>query len=66
MSIMSEVGPLDMGELRYLRKVVRKEVGDLGVPNMRKTQPTYAEYGITPERAREIRRLAKSFVRKED
>ena len=60
MSIMSEVGPLDLGELRYLRKVVRKELG------VRKTPPSYREYGITAERAAEIRRLAKSFVRKED
>ena len=64
MSIMQEVGPLDgandMGELRYLRKCVRKEQG------IRKSSPTYMEYGIKPERAKELRLLAKTFVRKED
>lgn len=64
MSIMQEVGPLDgavnMGELRYVRKCVRKEQG------IRKTPPTYSEYGITSERAKELRRLAQTFVRKED
>jgi hypothetical protein len=65
MSILQKVGPLDggdgnMGELRYLRKCVRKEQG------ITKTSPTYSEYGITSERAKEIRHLAQTFVRKED
>lgn len=64
MSIMQEVGPLDNGdsmdELRYLRQCIRHEQG------IRKSPPVRSQYGITLERAKELRRLSQTFMRKQD